>query len=303
MKAVAAGLALAAAVTVGFVRPRLAETYHGIQARSDVYPLPPPAALLAASLGHRSALADMIFANVLVAYGIHVQEKRRLEFAGAYIDAVNALDPKFRDPYRFADTLLVYGPDEPKFQHYAKAREIFERGLQNLPYDTALWLTAGQFLTYLGGPHMPTPELQASWKLAGAKMLARACDLASENEAIPYHCIAAAGLLEHAGEREAAIRSLERIIAVSDDPNITSLALNFLSTHLSERNRERQEHRRTVFRSAWKADLPFVSKDMMLVVGPHTDVARCAGRSPRSDVDCVTSWAAWAAVADPPPVD
>lgn len=303
MKLVAGALALAAAVTIGVVRPRLAETYHGVQVRSDVYPLPPPGALVAASLGHRSALADLIFAHVRVSYGIHVQEKRRLEFAGAYIDAVNALDPQFRDPYRFADTLLVFGPDTPKFEHYAKAREIFERGLRNRPYDTELWLTAGQYLTYLGGPHMPTPELQAAWKLEGARFLARACELASANAAIPYHCVAAAGLLDRAGEREAAIRSLERLIAVNDDPAIESLALNYLAARLSERDKERQERRRGVFRAAWKADLPFVTKDMMLVIGPRTDLARCAGRSAEGDVECVTSWAAWAKLADPAPAE
>jgi tetratricopeptide (TPR) repeat protein len=240
---------------------------------------------------------------VLVAYGIHVQERRRLEFAGAYIDAINALDPKFRDPYRYADTLLVFGPDEPRLEHYTKAREVFERGMKNLPYDTALWLTAGQYLTYLGGPHMPTVELQKAWKLDGARTLARACELASNNEAIPYHCVAAAGLLDGAGEREAAIRSLERLIAVNDDPNVESMALSYLSVRLGERDKERQERRRAVLRAAWKADLPFVNKDVMLVVGPRTEVARCAGRGLASDVDCVTSWAAWASIADPPPVD
>jgi hypothetical protein len=175
--------------------------------------------------------------------------------------------------------------------------------MKNLPYDTALWLTAGQFLTYLGGPHMPTDELKKAWRLDGARALARACELASHNENIPYHCVAAAGLLDGAGEREAAIRSLERLIAVNDDPNIESMALNYLSARLSERDKERQERRRAVFRSAWKADLPFVSKDAMLVVGPHTEAARCAGRGRASDVDCVTSWAEWAAIADPPPVD
>ena len=302
-KTVVSALVLGATVTVGLVRPRLAEAFHGIQVRSDVYPLPPASALVAASLGHRAALADMIFANLRVSYGIHVSEKRRMEFVGLYLDAVNALDPLFSDPYRLADTLLVFGPDEPKTEHYTKAREVFERGLRNRPYDTELWLTAGQFLAFLGGPHMPTAEEQAAWKLEGAKMLARACDLASANERIPYHCIAAAGLLDRAGEREASINSLKRILAVSDDPEIQSLALNYLAARLSERDKERQERRRSVFRAAWKGDLPFVSKDTMLVLGPKTEAARCAGQSVSADASCATSWAAWASIADPAPTE
>jgi tetratricopeptide (TPR) repeat protein len=298
MRAVTAAIALAAVVTIGGVRQRLADSYATVKVNSDVYPLPPPSVLVAASLGHRSALADLIFSHLLVAYGIHAQEKRRLEFGAAYLDAINALDPKFRDPYRFADTILVFGPTPPKEEDYRKARQVYERGLQNLPYDTELWLTAAQYILYLGAPRMPASE-QAAWKVDGAKMLARACELASANSAIPYHCIKAAALLERAGEREASIQSLQRLIAVNDDPEIEAMALAYLASKVSERDKERQEHRRDVFRTAWKGDLPFVTKDMMLVVGPRADVARCAGRALPADALCATSWAAWAAIADP----
>jgi tetratricopeptide (TPR) repeat protein len=299
MKGAAALVFSLAAATVGLVQPRVATRFHTAGVTGDVYDLPPPTAAVIASLGHRSALADLIFANLLVSYGTHAQEHRRLEFAGEYIDTVNALDPRFRDPYRFADTLLVIGPDEPKEANYFRAREVFERGLKNRPYDTELWLTAGQYLVYLGGPHLSDPKVRDEWRVAGAKILARACELASNNDRVPYQCVAAASLLNSAGEREAAIQSLERLLAVSDDPEIQRLAAGYLDKKLSERTSDRLKHRREVFRDAWTADLPFISKDAMLVLGPKTDIARCAGYRGTTDVACVTSWAAWASVTDP----
>lgn len=285
-------VALSALAVVAVVRPPLATGFHELRVTSDVYPFPPPDPLVVASLGYRSALADGIFANVLVSYGIHFAEKRRLEFAGEYIDAVNALDPSFRDPYRYADTLVVLGPTPAREADYVKAREIFERGLENRPYDTELWNTAGQFTAYLGAAGVADADRPA-WRLAGAKMLARACELASGNDNIPYHCIAAARLFEGAGERDAAIDSLKRLLAVTDDPQVEQLALGYLGKRLSEREQSEQEQRRKAFRDAWKADLPSVSKDMMLIVGPRAQPLSCAGVDRAADDTCVASWREW----------
>lgn len=294
-------VALVAALGIAVVRPVVAARFHKLRVMADVYPLATPEQMVVASLGWRSALADAIFAHVLVSYGLHFQEKRRFEFVGDYLDTVNALDPEFREPYRFADTLLVLSPERPRLEHYEKARQILLRGLARLPYDTELWLTAGQYLAYLAPSNLPTQEMRNGWRLEGAKILSRACELASNNGNVPYHCIAAASLLESAGEREAAIRSLERLLAVTDDPEIERMAAGYLEKKLGDRNKEQDERRRALFRDAWKADLPFVPKNEILVLGPSTDVARCAGPGHSDELACATTWADWARLADPAP--
>lgn len=286
------------ALSVALVRPVLAAKYARLRVTSDVYPLPKPDHVVALSLGYRSALADLIFANLLVSYGLHFQEKRRLEHMGDYLDTINALDPKFRDPYRFADTLLVLSPEKPREQDYFKAREVLERGLRNRPYDTELWLTAGQFLAYLAAPYVPD-HVRPEWKRAGGKVLARACELASKNENIPYNCIVAANLLDTAGEREAAIESLRRLLAVNDDPEIERRALGYLGRRLDEREREKQRGRRAAFQELWQRDLPFVKKDMLLLLGPPTDTGRCAGVEHPRDERCATSFRDWVTAVDP----
>jgi len=292
-------VALAAFAVVGAVRPVVAERFHRAKVTSDVYPLPPPEQTVLASLGYRSALADALFANVLVSYGIHIVEHRRFEFVGQYLDTINALDPTFRDPYRYADTFLVLGPEPARLEDLEKARELLRRGMQNRPYDTDLWSSAGQFLAYFAPSFLPTPELKREFKLEGARVLARACELASDNENVPYQCMTAAGLLNDAGEREAAIDAARRLLQVTDDPDIERRELAYLGKKLDEREAERAERRKTLFRTVWKSDLPFVSKNKMLIIGPRFDPGLCAGMGHVEDPGCSATWRSWSSHSDP----
>jgi hypothetical protein len=286
-------VALVAAVGVGLTRPSLAVQFHHVRLTSDVYPLPSPEQTVAASLGWRSALADVLYAHVLVSSGLHLQEKRRFEFVGNYLDTINALDPKFRSPYRFADTLLTIGAVAPHHSDYVKAREILERGMAERPYDGELWNSAGQFMAYLAPSQLKDPKEKKEWRLAGARRLARACELIGSNENIPFHCITAAGLFSRAGERDATRQFLEKVLAVVDTPEVRQLALAYLRKVVGEQERDQVQLRMDRFTGVWAGDLPFVSKDMYLVVGPPFDVAACAGASVRRDFDCAVTWGEW----------
>src|SRR5262245_10093935 len=112
---------VAACVAIASVRPSLAARYHQLRVTGDVYPFGSPEQVVVESLGYRAALADAIFAHVRVSYGLHFQEHRRFEFVGDYLDTVTTLDPTFRDPYRYADTLLVLSPEAPRPADYERA--------------------------------------------------------------------------------------------------------------------------------------------------------------------------------------
>lgn len=290
----ALAIALCAAVGVGLTRPTLASELHEVRLTSDVYPLPSPEQTVVASLGWRSALADVIYAHVLVSSGLHLQEKRRFEFVGNYLDTINALDPKFRSPYRYADTLLTLGTIAPRASDYVKARQILERGMDELPYDGELWNTAGQFMAYLAPTQFDDPKVKREWRLAGARRLARACELIGANDNIPFHCITAAGLFSRAGERDATVQFLRKVMAVVDDPDVRQLALGYLAKAVGEQERDLVQYRVDQFVGLWGKDLPFVSKDRYLVVGPPCDVARCAGQGTSRDVGCAVTWRDWA---------
>ncbi|MCA9642788.1 MAG: hypothetical protein H6718_13855 [Polyangiaceae bacterium] len=275
-----------------------------LKAKNDVYPLPSPEQTVVASLGYRSALADAIYAHVLVSYGLHIVEHRGFDFIGEYLDTISTLDPKFADPYRYADTFLILQAKKATRADYFKAREIFEKGMKELPNDTFLWITAGQYIAYIAPPHLGDDELFRQWRLDGARVLAHACELVGTNENLPYQCITAASLFSRAGEEEATETFLERVLAVSDDPEIQEMALNFMRVKLSEGARNRVQRRLDRLREARDATLPAVGKDRFLVIGPPLDAAkaagRCDGRSPDEAtspddpvVSCTSDWTDW----------
>jgi tetratricopeptide (TPR) repeat protein len=192
---VALVLVLLCAFSVAWLRPRLLARFEKIKLARDAYALPSPEQTLVASLGYRSALADLIYGSVLVSYGLAFSERRPFEFAGAYLDTMTTLDPKFGAPYYISDTLLTLQPTPPPVENYIKAREILERGMRARPEDSRVWIQAGQFMAYLGPGKLTDPEVKREWRMAGARALARACELLAEDEFQPHHCISAAGLL------------------------------------------------------------------------------------------------------------
>jgi hypothetical protein len=293
-KLIGAGLLIAAAIGIADFRRSLTILTMQLREKTDVYDLPSPEQVVVMSLGYRSALADLLFAHVLVWHGIHFQERRRLEFAADYLDTVAALDPSFRETYYFGDTLITMQPVKPRHEDYVRARQLLEKGLKARPLDTELWLSAGQYIAYVAAPWLADEKEQAEWRLAGARVLARACELVGSNENIPYNCIGAAGLFTKAGEREASIEFLERVLAVSDDETIRERALAYLDSALGERAEERLKERSNRLRDAWKADLPFITLTAELVLTPPFSPAACAGLGNRR-ADCATSWAAWRA--------
>lgn len=280
----------AAGLCVSALRAPLAARFQAVKVQNDVFALPPPKQVVAMSLGYRSALADLIFAHVLVSSGIHFQEKRAFEFVAEYIETVNELDPKFEAPYRMADGLLTLQAKPVSIAAYRRARRILERGMAEFPYNQALWTSAGQFFAYLGPSVFTDPKDQDDWRLAGGRTLARACELVGSNENMPYQCVTAAGLLTRSGAHAASRQFLERMLLVNDDPHIRELVSAMLKKAIGAAERDRVQARQRAFQRAWGTDLPFVTRGAMLAIGPRWDSAACAGSG-----ECSTSWRDWAA--------
>jgi hypothetical protein len=281
---------LAAALAIAWSRAGLLGGYHTVKRGNDPLLLPPPEQMLVGSLGYRAAVADALFAHVLVWYGQHLKQKLRFEFVSQYLDIVTTLDPTFREPYYYGDALITLQTQAPSRQDYDATRRLLERGLKNRPYDAELWLVAGQFMAYTAPPYLGDETAAAEWRLAGARKLARACELVGKNENLPHHCITAAGLFDRAGDRASLIRFLERVVTVIDDPQIQELALAYLARARSEEDRERLARRKAALDEVWKSDLPAVNRSKALVIGPGFDPAACAGIG----AECATSWRGWA---------
>src|SRR4051794_2630492 len=102
-----------AAACIGAARGPSARMHRSVKETSDVYTLPPAEHAAALSLGYRAALADVLWAHVMVSQGLHMQEQRRFDNLTQLLDTINELDPTFRDPYTYADALIAIQHGSP----------------------------------------------------------------------------------------------------------------------------------------------------------------------------------------------
>lgn len=294
-------VALAVAL-VASVRARLFNWERRVKEVSDVYVLPPPEDVVTLSLGYRAALADVLWAQVLVSQGLHMLEKRRYENLILLMDTINELDPRFREPYLFADALITFQQNETPVEEVRKARAIMERGARARPLDAELHVTLGQFMAFVApSTYLTDPEEQKEWRLEGARYLERAAELGGENSATTWQALGGAGVLFRAGELEGSIRFLQRARAVTEDDELRAKIDRQLEGLYKRFDKARGEQlaeayraRDRGFQELWRKDLVFVSKGMMLTLGPRPEPAYCAGGAHADDARCASTWREWA---------
>jgi hypothetical protein len=78
-----------------------------------VFAAPAPALLRIMALGHERALARLLWSRARVAHGACFARRQRFEGAAPYVDAVRALDPSFREPYRYVEAFVASAPGRP----------------------------------------------------------------------------------------------------------------------------------------------------------------------------------------------
>jgi hypothetical protein len=277
---------------IALQRTPLAKAHRATAAGRDVYALAPPDQVVVGSLGYRAAVADLIFAHVVVSAGLHLQEKRLFEFAAQYVETINALDPKFRDGYRYADAILTLQTVQVPREMYYQARTILERGTRELPYDQELWSAAGQFMAYLAPGQLATETEREAWRQQGARYLARACELIGKNENVPYQCFTAATLFSQGGNLAASRAFLEKMRLVVDDPELRALIDQKLTKVAGDEARQATLERSRRFERVWQEDLPFVPRTTMAALGPRFDPFACARATAASTPapSCTTSF-------------
>jgi tetratricopeptide (TPR) repeat protein len=218
--------------------------------------------------------------------------------------------------FNIIPTTKDFDPGEQKLplEDILKAREVMERGVKALPNDAELWLTLGQFVSYMAPASYleDYPDIAATWRREGVTYLERAVELSGGNSAVSWQALGGASILKDAGELEASIRFYERAAAVTDDQElrdriefqIAQMRKNrdaqlgkFDAERLnridSELNKSDAYRRRTAAAAHVMAnDLPFVSKTAEYLLGPPPHPAACAGPGQQSPL-CATSWRDW----------
>lgn len=284
MKGVAIAAAAASLVAIGLVQPDLAKNVHSVKQREDVFLLPPPKELQASTMGFRAAATDLLWAKLILEYGLHWQEKRAFPDVTRYIDGVLALEPDFPTLYGFVDTILVYPPGRIADENDARlARHYLEQGTRARPYDPEVWSHYGQFIAFLAPSYLHDDNEIQRWRVDGAMALARAVELGAD----PSRSLAAVSILDKANDRDATIRALQRSYAVTENPELREQYL--LRLKKLKATAEAEESVSAVERER-RAHTFFLSYGESLLVGPHRSATKCAGPASFGKKGCPRDW-------------
>lgn len=295
----ALAVAVLGAVGVAANRATAVAVREAAQETSETYALPPPDQLVVLSMGYRAAIADYLWAHVLVTQGLRLKERRRFETIVSYLDAITTLDPSFIEPYRLADALTTVQVKAASVEEIRAVRRLLEQGVEHHPNDAELWLTLGSFVTYVA----PTSYLQKvdaeeaqRWRREGADYLARAAELGSHDATIAWQAIGGVRQMHRAGELQASVRFLRRAMAVTEDAELRAHLSKQLGALLGEEEAHKAAARRSRFEEMWRASYPTLSITAVHAAAPPFDPAACAGGTLAllaTEPTCATSWPAW----------
>jgi hypothetical protein len=285
--ALVAALLGAGVLGVVWLQPRLAATVHAVKAREDVYVLPPPEELRAATLGYRAAATDLLWAKLLVENGIHWSEHRPFPDLNRYLDAIYALEPNFAPLYQYVDTLLVYRPLKGTEQDARDARAYLEKGTRARPDDYQVWRQYGQFLAFLGPSYLASDDEKLQWKKDGVAALERSVELGGYTD----EAFTVASMLSgRFGERDAAIRTLQRNYALTDDEaKRAEISARLEVLNASQEQDDTERAIRTI-EARWRKDFPFLPRGEFLQLGPSPDTLLCAGLRASGTPACTHDW-------------
>jgi hypothetical protein len=277
------------AAGVGSLQPRLARTVHAVKERDDVYVLPPPADLHASTLGWDAAAVDLLWAKLLVEYGVHWSERRELRDVPSYVDAILEIEPTYAPVYQIVGTLLAYRPMQGTEADARAARGYLERGTRERPLDPKVWLECGEFVAFIGPGFLHSEAEQKAWREDGARFIARAVELGADADAT----MAAAAILTRSGATDEAVRYLERAYAFTEHPSMRdvheAIGKRLEGLHVLT-IRDRADEAARVIDTRWASELPFLTRDQYVLLGPGVDPARCAGPAAIDDEACARDW-------------
>ncbi len=274
---------------VALLQPGLARTAHDLKESGDVYPLPPPAELHLATLGWDAAAVDLLWSNLLVVYGTHWAEHREFLETPKYADAILELEPTYAPLYKFIDTMLVYRPPQGTEKDVRAARAYLERGTRARPEDAVIWMNYGEFIAFIAPSFLHDEAEIARWRKEGAAAMGHGVELGGDADL----ALTAATLLTEAGQTEAAVRYLEHAYAFTEHPSMAAvhdaIGRRLARLQANEMRQAADTAARTVDEQ-WQRELPFVSRDLYLMLGPSVDPLRCAGLQGSEDTTCTRDW-------------
>lgn len=236
------------------------------QRYEDVYYLPSAAWLPVMSLGYRQALADLLWCRSLVYFGQELSQRGQVRYVFEYTDAILALDPSFRQAYRWVATAALYRPVDTDVEVGLRAARYLEEAVRRWPEDGELEWDYGSLLRFELAPIARDAAQRNALYERAAPHLEAAARLGAGP---PWLALISAGLLNRLGRTEQAIQHLEEIYATASDDAVRAELAARLTVLRGQRDMEAVRAAIREFEQSHQRSYPYLSPDLFLWVGPR----------------------------------
>jgi hypothetical protein len=267
---------LLAAVLADRLRAGAQEHFTRTQRYEDIYYLPPPDQLVVASLGHRAALADLIWLKALIYFGEELKQRGNVSNLFRYTEAMLTLDPSFKRVYRWVASAAIYRTGQVGINDVWTAIRYLERGTRLFPEDPELAWDLGATYAYELVPMLPVGPARAEARRKSLEYL----EMAALRGAGPaWLGLATSGQLDSLGRKEQAARHLQDLLAAATDPAIKAELEQRLVKLRSMAYVEAMRAASSELEAARARDFPYVGSTLYLLLGPRPPFAGDALRS------------------------
>lgn len=261
--------ALAVVVALGAFAARRAridgeQHYLATRTYEDVYYLPPPEWLEVVSLGHREALAGLIWLDALVYFGEDIGHGGSVVHLYRYADAMLALDPYFKKVYRWVASAALYRPGFVKVEYAYTAIAYLERAVRLFPDDGELAWDLGANYVYELIPLLTSREEKARARMRGVEHLRVA---ALRGYGPPWLAMSTASEFDRLGRTEQLVRYLEELYPLISDAKIKLEVEQRLARLRSDAYAEALRRVHQEIESARLRDFPYLDAALYLLVG------------------------------------
>lgn len=280
--------ALACVVLCGLgareLRGLAASQRDATESYEDIYYLPPPAWLGVFSLGHREALADLLWMRSLIYFGEQLRERGAVRHVFQYGEAMLALDPDFRRVYRWVGMAGIYRPSAVSVQDTRHAIRFLERGVARFPEDGDLAWDLGATEMYELAPKLPNGPEKDALKLQAASHMMTASRLGAGPD---WLVLANATQLTRLGEMEQAARHLEEMYASIRDPDVRSQVATQIAALRGRSQAQAVARAAHELSEAHQRDYPYLPLDLYVLVRDRTTTQ--ASSAPRATSEALDS--------------
>ena len=262
---VAVGAALLCSVAIALAARKAGESHFlRTQRYEDVYYLPPPNWLAVFSLGHKEALADLIWCRSLIYFGDELHHRGDVQHIYAYTDAMLALDPYFKKVYQWVSACALYRPGEVTAADGRRVIGYLERAIHEFPDDGELAWTLGANYLYELPPLLTSEEEKTEAKRRAIEHLKVA---ALRGAGPPWLALSTATELGKLGQREQEIEHLQAVYDQVSDPDAKAAIERRLSELRSAAFTEALRRTFEELEANRVRDFPYIDRELYLLVG------------------------------------